>query len=239
MLDAVRSAVSTSRVADQVHEFLALFPFSLSQGDALMDDSQGGLDRMIQRAREDPEALGRLLEKYRSYLKILLKQHLSRKLAARCDASDIVQQTMMNAVRAFGQFRGSSEPEFSAWIKKLHANNLRDVLRKHVVSGKRAIQHEVRFDDGEDTATFYWNEPSDPGSTPSKKAIHGENTLRLSELMESLPESQREAVRMRHLQGRPLAEIAKELDRSVAATAGLIKRGVAALRARMSEDSWT
>jgi RNA polymerase sigma-70 factor, ECF subfamily len=56
--------------------------------------------------------------------------------------------------------------------------------------------------------------------------------------LESLPEIQREAVRLRHLEGWHVDRIARQLNRSLPAAAGLIKRGLAALRAKMLEESW-
>jgi RNA polymerase sigma-70 factor (ECF subfamily) len=57
-------------------------------------------------------------------------------------------------------------------------------------------------------------------------------------MIQSLPEMQSEAVRLRHLEGLPVEEIAERLDRSAAATAGLIKRGLQKLREKMSQESW-
>ena len=68
--------------------------------------------------------------------------------------------------------------------------------------------------------------------------IRGEQALRLAEILQTLPDAQRDAVRLRHMEGWPLEKIAEELDRTVVATAGLIKRGLKALRAAMSPDSW-
>jgi RNA polymerase sigma-70 factor, ECF subfamily len=67
-------------------------------------------------------------------------------------------------------------------------------------------------------------------TTPSQKAIRIEQSEHLSHALEALPEDQREAVRLRHLEGWALADIAVRLGRTPAATAGLIKRGMKALR---------
>jgi RNA polymerase sigma-70 factor (ECF subfamily) len=72
-------------------------------------------------------------------------------------------------------------------------------------------------------------------SSPSEKAIRGEEEHRLAEALTTLPADQREAVRLRHLEGWALADIARSLGRSPAATAGLIKRGMQALRRRLRE----
>jgi len=73
-------------------------------------------------------------------------------------------------------------------------------------------------------------------TTPSQKAIRGEQANRLAQALAALPDDQREAVRLRHLEGWALAEIAVRVGRSSAATAGLIKRGMKALRRRLHES---
>jgi RNA polymerase sigma-70 factor (ECF subfamily) len=60
--------------------------------------------------------------------------------------------------------------------------------------------------------------------------MRGEEAERLSRALVALPDDQREAVRLRHLEGWPLADIARHLGRTPAATAGLIKRGMQTLR---------
>ena len=70
-------------------------------------------------------------------------------------------------------------------------------------------------------------------SSPSQKAIREEEAERLSQALTSLPDDQREAVRLRHLEGWALADLARHLGRSPAATAGLIKRGMQALRRQL------
>ena len=73
-------------------------------------------------------------------------------------------------------------------------------------------------------------------SSPSQKAIRGEDAELLSQALTELPDDQREAVRLRHLEGWALADIARYLRRSNAATAGLIKRGMQALRRHLRRD---
>ena len=70
-------------------------------------------------------------------------------------------------------------------------------------------------------------------TSPSQQAIRGEEEQRLNEAVAALPDDQREAVRLRHLEGWALDDIARHLGRTPAATAGLIKRGVKALRRQL------
>src|SRR6478672_7659060 len=67
-------------------------------------------DRLIQEARDGNEtALGRLLELYRNYLRLLARLEIGRRLQGKLDASDLVQETFTEAHRNFALFRGQEE----------------------------------------------------------------------------------------------------------------------------------
>jgi len=195
------------------------------------------VDQLIAAAKANPAQLGKLLERYRSALLFIGRGQLGRRISSRCSTSDVVQQTLAEAGQCFPEFRGTTEAEFSAWIKRIHGHNLNDALRQNL-AGIRDVRREVSLPGPDDTVSFCWHEPAAGQSTPSEAVVRGEQALRLAEIIESLPELQREAVRLRHVEGWPVERIARDLDRSVAATAGLIKRGLQKLREKMSEESW-
>ena len=197
------------------------------------------IEQMIALARQDPAFLGHLLERYRPFLLLSLRNRVGPRLGVRCSPSDIVQQAFAKACQAFDAFAGVTEPEFSAWIKQINDNTLKNAVRDHVHVQGRTLEKEQRLHDADATASFYWREPAADEPTPRQIMIRGEKALRLAAVLESLPEMQREAVRLRHLEGCSLEETAKQLDRSLLATAGLIKRGLQKLRQRMSEESWS
>ncbi len=82
-----------------------------------------------------------------------------------------------------------------------------------------------------------WDPPGNETS-PSQRLIKGETALRFAEVLETLPEMQWEAVRLRLLEGRRFDEIAEILGHTLATTAGMLKRGLAKLHETMSEESW-
>jgi RNA polymerase sigma-70 factor, ECF subfamily len=196
------------------------------------------IEELIRSARTDRSRQGQLFERYRPFLLMIAKSEIGTELAVRCDASDVVQQTMIEAFQAYFGFKGSTEPEFSAWIKCIHRRNIADLIRRRASPEKRRLDVRRHDADPEASASFCWNEPAGKEPTPSQRLIKGEKALRLAAILQSLPEMQREAVRLRHMEGWPVEKIARELDRSLAATAGLIKRGLQALREKMSEESW-
>ena len=74
-------------------------------------------------------------------------------------------------------------------------------------------------------------------TSPSQKAMRREEEQRLTQALTALPDDQREAVRLRHLEGWALDDIAVHLGRTCAATAGLIKRGMKALRRELRRSN--
>ena len=203
-----------------------------------MGEDASTVDRLIERARGDAEALGDLLERYRAYLLLVSRLQINPRVAVRCSPSDIGQETFAEAVHGFEAFSGSAEAEFSAWLARIHQHQLDAAARKHLLAKKRDAQREERLHGPKGSASFAWRDIAADQPTPSERVVAGEKALRLAEILVTLPDEQREAVYLRHLEGLPVAEIASQMDRSVQSVAGLLKRGLMALEQKMSKDSW-
>jgi RNA polymerase sigma-70 factor (ECF subfamily) len=186
-------------------------------------------DDWLRQAKSDRcEPLGHLLDRYRAYLRVLAERQIGGELARRVDASDVVQQTMLEAQRAFGDFHGTTEPQFMVWLVQLLNRNVRDNVRDHLLTARRAAGRQSLESD-----TVAWRTDSPEQSSPNQRSMRGEDAIRLAAALEHLLEDQRTAVRLRHLEGWSLAEIAQHLGCTPAATAGLIKCGVQTLRERL------
>jgi RNA polymerase sigma-70 factor (ECF subfamily) len=193
-------------------------------------------NELLQQARRgDREALGRLLEAQRTALRRLAEGRLGERLEVRVDASDIIQQTFLEAHRSFQQFAGQDARELAAWLQGILDHKVAGAVRDHTLLLKRDVRREQSLDDSQGGKGPLKQQLDAGLSSPSEKAIRGEEERRLAEALTTLPADQREAVRLRHLEGWALADIARRLGRSPAATAGLIKRGMQALRRRLRE----
>ena len=191
-------------------------------------------EALLELARQgDREALGRLLESQRATLRRLAERQLRGPVAVRVDASDIIQQTFLEAHRNFPQFAGLDARELAAWLRTILDHKVAGAIRDHTLLQKRNVHRDRSIDDSHGGAASLKQQLDAGLSSPSQKAIRGEEEERLLEALAVLPDDQREAVRLRHLEGWPLADIAHHLGRSPAATAGLIKRGMQTLRRRL------
>ena len=96
------------------------------------------------------EQLGRLLEVYRHYLGLLARVEIGRNLQAKLDASDLVQDTLLEAHRNFPRFQGSSETQFVCWLRQIMSANLANLLRRYLGTQGRDVRLErelsVRLD---------------------------------------------------------------------------------------------
>lgn len=172
---------------------------------------------------------------FRSYLTLLARAGLGGYLRAKVDASDVVQQTLLEAHRASGQFRGSSTAERAAWLRQILTRNLASLAREYSRE-KRNVKREQSLEQVlEQSAANLaaWLADGDP--SPSKNAQREESAVRVAAALDTLPENQREAVVLRHFENRSLCEIGSALGCSTAAVAGLIYRGLKMLRLRLQE----
>jgi RNA polymerase sigma-70 factor (ECF subfamily) len=196
-----------------------------------MNDNPLRAIQLLNQARQgDREALGQLLEAERTALHRLAQRQLEGRVSVRVDASDIIQQTFLEAHRNFPQFAGQGAEEWIAWLQSILDHKVAGAIRDHAILQKRSVRRERSLDDSQGGGTPLKQDLDAGLSTPSQKAIRGEEAQRLSQALKALPDDQREAVRLRHLEGWALADIASHLGRTPAATAGLIKRGMKALR---------
>lgn len=175
----------------------------------------------------------RSLEEYRSYLLLLAKIQLDPGPRNRIDPSDIVQQTMLEAHAKADQFHGD-DSALAAWLRQALINNLRDAWRA-LRKGKRDIRREQALPEAvEQSSARLEAILAAPQSSPSQRAVRNEDLLRLADALTGLPEAQRDAIVLHHLQGCSLTETARSLHRSDAAVAGLLHRGLKKLREIMS-----
>ncbi len=178
------------------------------------------------------------LERFRAYLDLLARLEVAPRLRAKVDLSGVVQQTLLEAHQGLREHPRSqrSAPEVAGWLRSILSHNLADVLRK-MTARKRDYRKEWSLDSALDqSASRIEQWLAAEQSSPSQQAIRQEELLRMAASLATLPEGQRRAIELHHLQGRPLAEIAEELSTTKSAVAGLLHRGLKVLRKQLETD---
>jgi RNA polymerase sigma-70 factor (ECF subfamily) len=175
------------------------------------------------------------LEPYRNYLYLLARLQFDPGLRSIVDPSDVVQQTLLKAQAGREQFRGQSEGELLAWLRTILARVLTDLARKH---GPRLRGHEFALEAAiEDSSLRLERWLAGEDTSPSGRAIRQEETVRLAQALAGLPDDQRTALELKHFHELPVAEISRTMGKSPSAVAGLLYRGLRALRTALAEDT--
>src|SRR5262249_53538855 len=131
-----------------------------------------------------------LFDRYRHYLRLLAEAQLGRYLRAKCDPSDLVQQTLLEAHRDFAGFQGQHEGDLLAWLRRILAHNLFNEARRFNAQQRKASR-EVSLDqlqagvDQSSAALGRCVTASAPG--PSQLAAQREDAVRLADTLARLP----------------------------------------------------
>jgi RNA polymerase sigma-70 factor (ECF subfamily) len=184
---------------------------------------------------DEGKTAARALEPYRDYLRLLARLHLPPQLRSKLDASDVVQETMLKAYRNLAQFRGQSDAELARWLRRILANSLTDAVRQFAAGARDvALEHSLEGAIEQSSARLEaWLLADCP--SPSEHAVRHEQLLRLSQALAQLPDDQRLALELHHLQGCSVETISQVMGRSKTAIGGLLRRAMKRLRELMEE----
>jgi RNA polymerase sigma-70 factor (ECF subfamily) len=180
--------------------------------------------------RDDLEQAALRLESYRNYLLLLARARLDRRLGGKLDPADLVQHTLVRALEKHDQFRGTDEAQRAAWLRAVLANAIVDALRKFALADGAARSLEEFL---EESSARLGSVLVADQTSPSERVEREEGLVRLADAVASLPEDQRRAVELKHLQGQPLIDVAREMGRSVPSVAGLLQRALKELRRKL------
>ncbi len=183
------------------------------------------------------DSLGNLLQLYTNYLRLLAASQIDHRLRARVAPSDVVQETFYEAQRDFDQFRGETEREFLAWLRRILVNNLARLVEEHVLAAKRDVRREIsleRISAGVERSTARLEEVLvDQGASPSSRVQNRERAAILADLLAELPGDYNEVLLLRHVKGLPFKEVAEQMGRSQGAVRMLWLRAIGQLRSKL------
>jgi RNA polymerase sigma-70 factor (ECF subfamily) len=186
---------------------------------------------------DDANPAGGAPDDFRDYLLLLARLRLGPWLQGKLDASDVVQETLLKAHQKREQFRGRTPAEWAGFLRQTLANTLADAVRRYA-RGKRDVAQERSLEAAlEESSARLEAWLAADQSSPSERVERQELLLRLAGALAELPPAQRTAVELRYLQEPPwsLADIARHLERTEKAVAGLLCRGLEQLRHRLGE----
>src|SRR5262245_54462986 len=206
----------------------------VSQSHSRAGSGDGLAALLAQAKRGDSEQLGRLLQLYRNYLVILANAQLDARLRRRVSPSDLVQETMLGAWRDFRQFRGGTERELLAWLRRILIHCLHRAYELHWQAGRRTLRREVSLDEAgvslERSALHLTDVLVDRGPSPSGLARQRERALAVADMLAQLRPDYRDVIVLRNLRGLSFEEIAQRMNRKAGAVRMLWLRAMERFR---------
>ncbi len=171
------------------------------------------------------------LERYRSWLGLLARLQVEPRFRAKFDASDIVQQTLLEAVRDWPKFRGGTEAELAAWLRQILSHVLHHEVRRYAGARRRDVGREVSLEEAlAESSRRLGAALAAPGSSPSERAGRHELELRLADALARLPADYAEIIILRNVEGLSHEEAAGRMGRNPGAVRMLWVRALARLR---------
>ena len=178
-----------------------------------------------------PDELGRLLEHYRSYLAILARVQIGRRLQRKVEEGDLVQETFLEAHRSFPRFRGVTEAEFVQWLRQILAARVAMLVRHYFGTQRRNAELERELaDELDESSRLLGGALVASGTSPSQGAARREQAVILADALARLPEDYSAVIRLRHLDGLTFPAVARKMGRSVDAVEKLWARALVQLR---------
>jgi RNA polymerase sigma-70 factor (ECF subfamily) len=163
---------------------------------------------------------------------------LDQRIAARIDASDVVQETLAEADQKLPAYLQRRPLPFYPWLRQLALERMARLYRQHVQARKRTVLREERAlprmpdASAAHLAAKLWRSGSSAGSRLRREELQ----MRLQAAMADLPEADRELLLLRHVEQMPLREMASVLRLSDSAVKMRHLRALARLRSLLGAD---
>ncbi len=198
--------------------------------------------QLLQLARNgDAESLETLLASYIGYLKVLSHSQLDPRVRVRLSASDLVQESLLEAHRDFTKFAGTTTAEFTGWLRKILVNNAARAVETHLLAAKRDYRREHSLDllrrAADESHARLNSMTAVHRRGPASEAEHQDDLTVLSNAIEKLSSEYREVIVLRHVEGLTFADIAIRMNRSAGASRMLWMRAIEKLREAMSNEN--
>jgi RNA polymerase sigma-70 factor (ECF subfamily) len=194
-------------------------------------------DDLLARARRgEAEAVERLLTAHREPLRRMIGLRLDPALAARVDASDVVQDVLLEAHRRLSDYLCHPAMPFHLWLRHIAKDHVIDAHRRHRQAQRRSLDRERPLAPRAlpDESSFELaGQLLDPELTPASAAVRRELQRRLDAAVAELDEDDREVILMRHGEQLSNQDVAAALGLTEAAASMRYLRAVRRLRAAL------
>jgi len=182
-------------------------------------------------ASGNEDARNSLMERHRTALRRLIHFRLDRRIAGRVDASDVVQEVLIEANRRLQSYLEDPRLPFHLWLRQLAQDRMIDLHRRHHAQ-RRTIDREqsLQASFGDQSSLDLAAQLPDHELTPAAATIRKELEQRFLDALDQLPDADREIIVMRHVEHLGNGEVAAALDLSEAAAGMRYLRAIRRLK---------
>ncbi len=170
--------------------------------------------QLIRMARDgDPTASDQLLQRHRPRLRRMIGMHIDRRIAARVDPSDVVQEAMADASQRLEAYLKDPPRAFYPWLRQIAWDRLIDMYRMHIGADRRSVLREqtAHPDLNDDSIHELANQLASSSANPTRRIMRAEMFARVREALKQLSPQDRELLVLRHLEQLGVREIADVL----------------------------
>jgi RNA polymerase sigma-70 factor (ECF subfamily) len=193
--------------------------------------------RLLQQARAgQQEAVDRLLDRHRPYLRSMIELRMDSRMQGRVDPSDVVQEAQLEASRRLAGYLELEQPPmgFRLWLRQIAYDRLLMLRRQHLGAARRTVKRDVSLPDRSSLLLAQQLLANHP--TPSQELLRRELRRRVREAVNQLPEGDREVLALRNLEGLSNLETAQVLGIDPATASRRYGRAVLRLREILLQD---
>jgi RNA polymerase sigma-70 factor (ECF subfamily) len=201
-------------------------------------DASQTIELLDRAGQGDAAAVNGLLERHRTALRRMVELRLDRQVRRRVDASDVVQDVLVDASRRLSEYLATRKLPFHLWLRQMARDRIIDAHRRHKVAGRRSVDREQSMAApafADQSAIDLMGQLRDRELTPAAAATRHELELRFQAAVDRLDEPDREVIAMRHFEQLSNQEVAQALGLSEPAAGMRYLRALRRLRAMFDE----
>jgi RNA polymerase sigma-70 factor (subfamily 1) len=201
-----------------------------------MDTGPSDIARIAAARSGDRQAFEALVRGHEKELEAFIRHHSGKRLGSKVEVDDLVQDTLLRAFRSIGQFEGDDARAFSSWLRSIAEHAILDSVRK-IRAGKGLIEREVSIDQRRGAGESWEMELAQAasGGSPLDSLRREERFDRLKRVLSTLKPDHARVIVLARVQGLPIGEVARRMDRTPEATSMLLLRALVKLKSAFGE----